>query len=232
STHFPYTTLFRSINIGFIKSPGLLRESFKLMLETRVSNRVLIQGHNYKDLEQVEQALDIVLIDLPNILRYSEEVSPDTFSENNKLIVLAKAGEEHYVIETIKAGAYGFLLEEMEAEEFLYAVEQVAQGKYYIHGRASHHLMTLYDSSTVEKRGPQEKNNQPRNPITKRAFQALQHVAQGLNNEEISQHMGISDKTVKNHLANVLAVLQVRNRTEAVITAIQNGWMEVPKPKE
>src|SRR5699024_1641789 len=218
------------INIGFIKSPGLLRESFKLMLETRVSNRVLIQGHNYKDLEQVEQALDIVLIDLPNFLRYSEEVSPDTFSENNKLIVLAKAGEEHYVVETIKAGAYGFLLEEMEAEEFLYAVEQVAQGKYYIHARSSHHLMTLYDSSTVEKRGNKQKNNTLMYPNTILAFKSLQLVVQVLNIEVISEHMGISELTVKNHLANVIAVLQVRNRTEAVITAIHNGWMEVPKP--
>lgn len=219
------------INIGFIKSPGLVQESFKLMLETRDSNHVLMQRSNYKDLEQVEQSLDIVIMDLPNFLRWIEEVSPDTFSESNKLIVLAKSGEEHHVLEAIKAGVYGFLLEEMEAEEFLYAVDQVARGEYYIHGRASHHLMTLYDPAIEESRRLQEKHNKPGNPITKRAFQALQLVAQGLNNEEISQSMGISEKTVKNHLANVLAVLQVRNRTEAVITSIQNGWMEVPKQK-
>lgn len=220
------------INIGLIKSPGLLQESFRLMLETRDSNHVLMQGGHYKDLEQAEQALDIVVIDLPNFLRRIEEVYPDTFSENNKFIVLAKSGEEHYVIEAMRAGVYGFLLEEMEAEEFLYAVDQVARGKYYIHGRASHHLMALYDPAIEENRRLQEKNNKPGNPITKRAFQALQLVAQGLNNEEISRYMQISEKTVKNHLANVLAVLQVRNRTEAVITAIQNGWMEVPEPKE
>src|SRR5699024_329476 len=110
-----------------------------------------------------------------------------TFSENNRLIVLAKAGEEHHVIEAIKAGVYGFLLEEMEAGEFLYAVDQVARGEYYIHGRASHHLMALYnpDPAIENNRRLQEKNNKPGNPITKRAFQALQLVAQGLNNEEI-----------------------------------------------
>jgi len=220
------------INIGLIKSPGLVQESFKLMLETRDANHVLMQGSNYKDLKQVEQTLDIIVIDLPNFLHWREEAFPDTLSESTKLIVLAKSGEEHHVMEAIQAGVYGFLLEEMETEEFLYAVDQVAQGKYYIHGRASHHLMALYDPAIENNRRLQEKQNKPGNPITKRAFQALQLVAQGLNNEEISQYMQISEKTVKNHLANVLAVLQVRNRTEAVITAIQNGWMEVPQPKE
>jgi len=220
------------INIGLIKSPGLIQESFKLMLETQDPNQVLTQGSTYQDLEQVEQTLDIVVIDLPNFLRWSEEAFPDIFSESTKLIVLAKSGEEHHVMEAIKAGVYGFLLEEMETKEFLYAVDQVAQGKHYIHGRASHHLMTLYDPSVEEKRHLQEQPNKPKNPLTKRAFQALQLVAQGHNNKEIAQSMQISEKTVKNHLANVLAVLQVRNRTEAVITAIQNGWMEVPEPKE
>src|SRR5699024_5713412 len=170
------------INIGLIKSPGLVQESFKLMLETRDANHVLMQGSNYKDLKQVEQTLDIIVIDLPNFLHWREEAFPDTLSESTKLIVLAKSGEEHHVMEAIQAGVYGFLLEEMETEEFLYAVDQVAQGKYYIHGRASHHLMALYDPAIENNRRLQEKQNKPGNPITKRAFQALQLVAQGLNN--------------------------------------------------
>src|SRR5699024_1041479 len=139
--------------------------------------------------------LDIVVIDLPNFLRWIEEMPPEFFSENTKIIVLAKSGEEHHVVKAIQAGVYGFLLEEMETEEFLYAVDQVAQGKYYIHGRASHHLIALYDLSVEEKGYLQEQPNKPKNPLTKRAFQSLQLVAQGYNNKEISQSMKISEKT-------------------------------------
>src|SRR5699024_11725160 len=85
---------------------------------TRDSNHVLMQGSNYKDLEQVEQTLDIVVIDLPNFLHWIEEVSLDTFSETNKLIVLAKSGEEHHAIEAIQAGAYGFFWRKWKPRSF------------------------------------------------------------------------------------------------------------------
>lgn len=209
------------INIGLIKSPTLLQESLKLLLETRKDHHIVAQSSDYRDLLQKEMELDVLLIDLPNFLRYSEETLPAPFAKQTKLIVLIQAGEEHHVTKAIKAGAYGFLLEEMEEEEFLWAIDRVAQGKYYIHGRASHHLMFPYEPT-------QEERHHSTNPLTKRAFQTLQLVAQGLNNEEVAQKMGISPKTAKNHMSNVLLTLNVQNRTGAVMKSIQNGWMEVP----
>lgn len=136
------------------------------------------------------------------------------------MAVFIQAGEEHYITKALQAGAHGFLMEEME-EEFLWAIDCIVKEQYYIHGRASHHLVTSYKPT-------QEELRYSTNPLTKRAFQTLQLVAQGLNNEKVAQKKGISAKTAKNHTANVLITLNVQNRTGAVMKAIQNGWMEVP----
>lgn len=210
------------VNIRVIHSLTLLQESWKLLLETQKDYHVLTYKNNYRDLPPTHEDVDIILMDLPNFLRYSEETPSFSPSTQTKLAVFIQAGEEHYITKALQAGAHGFLMEEMEEEEFLWAIDCIAKGKYYIHGRASHHLVTSYKPT-------QEELRYSTNPLTKRAFQTLQLVAQGLNNEEVAQKMGISTKTAKNHMANVLITLNVQNRTGAVMKAIQNGWMEVPR---
>lgn len=217
------------INIGLIESQSLLRDSFKLMLETHSTNKVVFSSNHYLHLQYVEESLDVVLLDLPNFLQYNQNEEHTALTDETKLIVVAQTGEESSVVQAIEAQAWGFLLKEMETEEFLYAVEQVAQNKYYIHGRASHYIMASSLKSVEKETQRLETSHRPVNPLPKRAFRALQLTAEGISNEEIAEEMQISEKTVKNHMSFVLASLQVRNRTAAVVKAIQNGWIVIPK---
>src|SRR5699024_6388167 len=106
-------------------------------------------------------------------------------------------------------------------------VQQILRGKYYIHGQATHHLITFYSKQKGDKK-PKEKRTIVANPLSQRVFQVLQLIAEGLSNEDIAKVMQISDKTVKNHVSHILIALEVNNRTAAVIKAIQNGWVTIP----
>ncbi|MNW14545.1 Transcriptional regulatory protein DegU [compost metagenome] len=62
-------------------------------------------------------------------------------------------------------------------------------------------------------------------PLTKREAEVLRLMAEGRSNKSIGEFLYISEKTVKNHVSSILQKLEVDDRTQAVITAIKNGWV-------
>jgi len=64
--------------------------------------------------------------------------------------------------------------------------------------------------------------------MTAREKEILQQVRQGNTSRNIACHLGISERTVKFHLGNIFRKLQVKNRTEAVALAVENGWLASP----
>lgn len=60
----------------------------------------------------------------------------------------------------------------------------------------------------------------------------LERIAQGMSNKEIAQDLGISDQTVKNHIASLLKKLGVLDRTAAVVYALRQGWVALEEPKK
>jgi len=215
-------------NIAIIESQSLLQESYKLILETQSFYNVIVQGVNYTELQKADQHLDVILLDIPNFIHYCEDTERSFQSPETQMIVLAQRGEERRVIDVMNEGVYGFLFEEMEANELLQAVRQVLNHKFYIHGQATHHLLT-HSHQLLEEKKQNLHQEPPSCPLTKRPFQVLQYIAEGLSNQEIAAKVHISDKTVKNHVYDILDTLDVRNRTEAVIKAIQSGWITIPK---
>jgi two-component system, NarL family, response regulator DegU len=63
--------------------------------------------------------------------------------------------------------------------------------------------------------------------LTEREMEVLRLLAQGKNNRTISEHLYISEKTVKNHVSNILYKLNVQDRTQAVLMAMRYGWVQL-----
>ena len=77
-----------------------------------------------------------------------------------------------------------------------------------------------------------KKESVSREMLTEREMDVLQLIAQGLSNQQIGEALFIGIKTVKTHVSNVLAKLQVEDRTQAAILAIKNGWVDAQGKKE
>ena len=66
-------------------------------------------------------------------------------------------------------------------------------------------------------------------PLTERELEILADVAEGYSNRSIGVRLGISEQTVKNHLAKVLQRLNVPDRTAAVVLSLRNGWLDLQR---
>ena len=73
----------------------------------------------------------------------------------------------------------------------------------------------------------------PTRALTERQIEILTHVARGGSNRQIGQLLGISERTVRNHLRSISAKLSTSDRTRAVVIAIERGWIAIPiEPNE
>jgi len=82
-------------------------------------------------------------------------------------------------------------------------------------------------NSQTENSVAEMEYRKPLHLLTKRECQVLQLLSEGQSNRKIAETLVISEKTVKNHVSNILQKMNVNDRTQAVVTAIRNGWVEV-----
>ena len=127
------------------------------------------------------------------------------------------------VFSGMRAGARGYVLKEAEPEELRRAIEAACRGEFI--------LCPIIARKVLEHFREDPKPQSPGMPyeeLTQRELQVLQLAADGLSNEEIADKLVISEKTVKNHTANIFSKLQVNDRTQAVLYALRKGLITMP----
>ncbi|MFI7051317.1 response regulator [Streptosporangium canum] len=134
-----------------------------------------------------------------------------------KVVVLTTFGLDEYVFAALRAGAAGFLLKDADPERIIDAVRVVARGDALLDPGVTRRLI---DRFTV---GPDPAHAVRVSGLTPRETEVLLHVARGLSNAEIAASLGISPSTVKDHVAEILAELGVRDRLQATIAAYEAG---------
>lgn len=123
-----------------------------------------------------------------------------------QIVMLTVSESEENLFSAIKSGARGYLLKSTEAEELLQVLRGLSRGETYIApGMAARILQEFARPSQTAEH------------LSSREMEVLKLVTKGLSNKEISQTLGISPSTVKNHLRTIMEKLHVRNRVEAAI---------------
>lgn len=223
--------------IVIIDDHQLFREGVKRILEFEKSFHVVAEGDDGRDaIELVEKYRpDVVIMDInmPNMngveaTKKLLEKFPDT-----QVIILSIHDDETYVQHALQTGASGYLLKEMDADTLVEAVKVVAEGGAYLHPKVTHNLVKEYRRLAAEETsatGGYTQKMEVRRPLhllTRRECEVLQLLADGKSNRAIGEALFISEKTVKNHVSNILQKMNVNDRTQAVVVAIKNGWVEV-----
>lgn len=222
--------------IVIIDDHQLFREGVKRILDFESSFEVVAEGDDGTQaiqlIEEYQPDVTIMDINMPTTngveaTRQLLEGFPDT-----KVIILSIHDDENYVTHALKTGASGYLLKEMDADALVEAVKVVADGGSYLHPKVTHNLVNEYRRLASEESGSNEyvQNIEIRRPLhllTRRECEVLQLLADGKSNRGIGEALFISEKTVKNHVSNILQKMNVNDRTQAVVVAIKNGWVEV-----
>lgn len=174
----------------------------------------------------VETMPDIVLLDvrmpkrsgLEACMRIKEQAPAA------RIIMLTVSDEEGDLYEAVKNGASGYLLKDSSIEEVAQAVRVVAEGQSLISPSMA---AKLIDEFKEISRTDREVGGVPR--LTGRELEVLRLVATGLNNREVAKRLFISENTVKNHVRNILDKLQLHSRMEAVMYAVREKLLEIPR---
>lgn len=135
-----------------------------------------------------------------------------------RILILTTFESDDYVFEALKAGADGFLLKRAQPDELVQAVRAVARGESIIYPAKLRELVTKHGSRGRDLIGEAG--------LSSREAEVLRQLAQGHNNQEIAGVMHLGVETVKTHISSILAKLNVRDRTQAVILAYESGFVQ------
>lgn len=225
-------------SIVIIDDHQLFREGVKRILDFEPTFQVVAEGDDGEQalalIEQHKPDVVIMDINMPNLngIEATKQLI-DTYPDT-KVIILSIHDDESYVTHALKTGATGYLLKEMDADSLVEAVKVVAEGGSYLHPRVTHNLVKEFRRLAVASGQSVSAHShltaevrRPLHLLTRRECEVLQLLTDGRSNRGIGDDLYISEKTVKNHVSNILQKMNVNDRTQAVVVAIKNGWVEV-----
>jgi DNA-binding NarL/FixJ family response regulator len=136
-----------------------------------------------------------------------------------KVLMLSASGEQQSVLDAVKAGATGYLVKSAAPAEFLAAVARTAAGEaVFTPGLAG---LVLGEYRRLAAAPEPADAGAP--ALTERETEVLRLVAKGLSYKQIAERLGVSHRTVQNHVQNTLGKLQLHNRVELTRYAIEQG---------
>lgn len=198
----------------------VVREGLCALLIPR--NGMQVVGEAADGSEAVEKARalqpDVILMDLNMPGKSGLEAIGEITREDPeaRILVLTSYGEDANVAAAIKAGALGYMLKNSSAEELFAAIRSVARGNLSLSPSTARALV----------QGLREPGDQPPSSIstlTERELEVLRCLAQGLSNQEIAEILKVEKTTARSHVSRVLSKLDVANRTQAALYAIEMG---------
>jgi DNA-binding NarL/FixJ family response regulator len=168
---------------------------------------------------------DVVVLDLqlPDLSGVEVIQGLRTAEPHARVLVLSASGEHHDVLETVKAGATGYLTKSAKREEFIDAVRRTAAGDAVFTPGLAGLVLGEFRRLAAEPAG---RGQQPAPSLTERETEVLRLVAKGLSYKPIAERLGLSHRTVQNHVQNTLNKLQLHNRVELARYAIERGLDE------
>jgi DNA-binding NarL/FixJ family response regulator len=216
------------IRVFLVDDQTLVRQGIRSLLE--LSDAVTVIGEARDGEEAIVEIPkiqpDVVLLDLRMPGKSGLEVL-EHLSRSNQLpptIILTTFDEEQLVLNGLRAGARGFLLKDVSLDQLVSAIKTVAEGGSLVQPGVTERL--LRGVGQLENRFASL--DQP-DPLTERETEILRLMAGGYSNKEIARSLDVAEGTVKNHVSNILSKLGVRDRTRAVLKALELGLVQGSK---
>ncbi len=139
-----------------------------------------------------------------------------------KVICLSGYDDADLIFRAMKLGAKGYVLKTMASAQLIYAMDEVAAGKIYLPTALTSRFFEYFQRSFKEEVATAEENLLTY--LTAREEEVLELLTQGNNYKGIAAKLFISETTVKTHVNNIFQKLQVNDRTQAVLYALNNGF--------
>lgn len=213
------------IKVFLVDDQTLVRQGVRSLLELSDAVTVIGEARDGDEaiIEIPKAEPDVVLLDLRMPGKSGLEVL-EHLSRSAQLpptIILTTFDEDQLVLNGLRAGARGFLLKDVSLEQLVNAIKTVAEGGSLVQPGLTDRL--LRGVSHLENKFASL--DEP-DPLTERETEILRLMAGGYSNKEIARSLDVAEGTVKNHVSNILSKLGVRDRTRAVLKALELGLVQ------
>lgn len=175
---------------------------------------------------------DIVLMDVnmpeKDGLQAIQEI--EKLELGTRIVCLSGYDDADLIFRAMKIGAKGYVLKTMASAQLIYALDEVAAGKVYLPSVLSSRFFEYFQKSFKEESTVSDTENLL-TYLTAREEEVLDLLTQGNNYKGIAGKLFISETTVKTHVNNIFQKLQVNDRTQAVLYALNNGFSNKKRAK-
>ncbi len=210
------------IKVVIIDDHPLLRQGVVTILKAQRDMQVVGEGATAQDAMRLAATLqpDIVLLDISipgggvGAAQGVASSCPDV-----KIAILTASEQEDDVTAAFRAGARAYIVKGVPPRELVRILRAVHAGETYVTPNLSVDLLVRRETA-----GPPN----PLDEITERELEILEGVVAGSSNKEIGHRLGLSEKTIKYHMTNILQKLQVRSRVEAALWFEKNKHLRRP----
>lgn len=214
------------IRILLADDHALVREGTRELLEREQDLQVVAEAEDGEEAVRlaVAERPDVALIDIamPKLngiqaTRRIKELCPST-----AILILSAYDDDQYVFALLEAGAAGYLLKNIRKRDLVEAVRSVHVGESVLHPVIARKVIDHFSASPVQS----SKETTDR-LLTERELDVLGLAAKGMSNRDIAKHLVLSTRTVQAHLSTIFTKMEVGSRTEAVVQALQKGWLKL-----
>lgn len=218
------------IRVVLADDHAVVRKGIKEFLEAEGDIVVVAEATNGQ--EAVEKVAahqpDVAVLDIqmPKMTGIEATRRIKTRWPGTRVMVLTAYDDDPYIFALLQAGASGYILKTASSEELIRAVRTVYRGESALSPEVASKVMAQLTTGRPLGARSQEE------ALTARELEVLQLAARGLTNRAIGSELGISDRTVQGHLANIYGKLGASSRTEAVTQALQRGWIVLENPRD
>ncbi|MFB2637951.1 response regulator [Shewanella bicestrii] len=206
----------RTIRVGLVEDQQLVRQGIASLIAISQHIEVSWQAENGQEaLKRLQtDAVDVLLSDIRMPVLDGISLLKQLRAAQNSIpvIMLTTFDDSELFLNSLQAGANGFLLKDVSLDKLLEAIETVAQGGHLIEPSV---LEQMQQSSATAQSGPTH------DLLSQREREILGFMAGGFSNKEIANAVFLAEGTVKNHVSTILAKLDCRDRTQAVLKGLQ-----------
>ncbi|WP_079507802.1 response regulator [Mesobacillus jeotgali] len=205
----------------------VVRRGLVFFLRTQDQLEIVGEAGNGREAVELAEKLnpDIILMDLimPEMNGIEATKLIKAKNKDIKIMMLTSFSDQEHVIPAIEAGASGYQLKDIQPDELVKSIIRIVEGENHLHPKATSLVLKhLSGNNRYDKR--------PLDELTKREVEVLKEIASGKSNKEIAASLFITEKTVKTHVSNVLAKLEVADRTQAALYAVRNRLVNQDPP--